>query len=90
MELTDRVAAVYAFIFRRLVEAGYRRDEAKLADAIRLLEIERETWQRVCQQTVTPQRVDPADRVPAPAGRTNPAPVESLEPFPSGGLSLEA
>ena len=41
LELTDRVAAVYAFIFRRLVEAGYGRDEAKLADAIRLLEIER-------------------------------------------------
>ncbi len=44
-ELTDRVAAVYAFIFRRLAEAGYRQDRAMLADAIRLLEIERETWQ---------------------------------------------
>ena len=90
MELTDRVAAVYAFIFRRLVEAGYGRDEAKLADAIRLLEIERQTWQEVCQQTVTPQRLNPADDIPAPAGRTNLAPVESPEPFPSGGLSLEA
>ena len=84
------MAAVYAFIFRRLVEAGYRRDEGKLADAIRLLEMERETWQQVCQQTVSPQRVDPADRRSSARGRTNPAPVDSLEPFSSGGLSLEA
>jgi flagellar protein FliS len=88
--LTDRVAAVYAFVFRRLAEAGYSRDEEKLADAVRLLEIERQTWQQVCQQTVTPQRVDAADEIPPPAGRATQAPVESPEPSPSGGLSLEA
>ncbi len=88
--LTDRVAAVYAFIFRRLAEAAYRRDETLLADAIRLLEIEGKTWQRVCQQAVTPQRVDPADELPAPTGRAPLAPADWPEPLSAGGLSLEA
>ena len=89
-ELTDRVAAVYAFIFRRLAEAGYRQDPAVLADAIRLLEIERETWQRVGQQTVIPQRVDQAGDVPSPTVRPPTPPTDNPESFPSGGLSLEA
>ncbi len=89
-ELTDRVAAVYAFIFRRLAEAGFRREESLLADAVRLLEIERQTWQRLCQQTPTPQRVDQGGVVPAPSGRPAMAPLDSPEPFSAGGLSLEA
>ena len=90
------MAAVYAFIFRRLVEAGYRQDEAKLADAIRLLEIERQTWQRVCQQTVTPQRVDQADRRSCPGRADDPRPprrepgtVSQRRPV-AGGMSLPA
>ena len=49
-ELIAEVAAVYLFVFRSLMEANYRRDEAKLNDAIRVLEVERETWQQVCEK----------------------------------------
>jgi len=48
--LTSRVSAIYAFVFRCLVAAHLHRDEAKLAEAIAILEIERETWQQVCMQ----------------------------------------
>ncbi len=48
-ELTHRVAAIYVFVFRRLVDAGYPRQEKPLAEAVRILEIERETWRKVCQ-----------------------------------------
>ena len=88
--LTDRVVALYAFIFRRLAEAGFRRDEEKLAEAIRLLEIERETWRQVCQQAMVHHRMDDANTVPPPAGaRAMPA-LEGLDALSSGGFSLEA
>jgi flagellar biosynthetic protein FliS len=48
--LAGRVAAIYLFIFRSLVEAGYSLDIAKIADALRVLEVERETWRAVCSQ----------------------------------------
>ena len=49
-ELVKRVASVYLFVFRCLLDASHRRDEKKLDDAIRVLEIERETWRQVCRQ----------------------------------------
>jgi flagellar protein FliS len=45
-------SAVYDFIYRSLVLAGYRNDDKNLGDAIRILEIERETWQQVCERVV--------------------------------------
>jgi flagellar protein FliS len=48
-ELVSNVAALYNFVFRSLVEAGLKRDPRKLADAVRLLEIDRETWRQVCE-----------------------------------------
>jgi flagellar protein FliS len=47
-ELVDRVEAVYEFISARLKQAGAQRDGEKLQDAIRVLEIQRETWRQVC------------------------------------------
>ena len=49
-DLVANVAAVYNYVFRCLIEAGFKRDAVKLADAVRVLEIERETWRRVCEQ----------------------------------------
>jgi flagellar protein FliS len=49
-DLSKQVAATYQFIYRSLVAAYMQLDEAKLADAIRILEIERETWRQVCQE----------------------------------------
>lgn len=48
-ELCRRVASVYMYIFRTLTEAHTRQDQTKLADALRVLEEERETWYQVCQ-----------------------------------------
>jgi len=49
-DLVERVAGVYAFVYRALVKANLERDEASLSDALRVLEVERETWRLVCQQ----------------------------------------
>jgi flagellar secretion chaperone FliS len=47
--LAHRVAGVYVFIYRTLVAANLEHSVAKLDDALRVLEVERETWRRVCE-----------------------------------------
>jgi flagellar secretion chaperone FliS len=96
-DLVAKVAAVYAFIFRRLIEANQNRDEAKLDDALRSLEIERETWRLVCQQLASeiPGAAVDAD---SPAAKSAAAPPPHLfnsrhntfDMTASPGLSLEA
>ena len=49
-ELNDKLAAVYWNIFRRTSEAAMGSDAAALAEVLKLLEFERETWQKVCEQ----------------------------------------
>jgi flagellar protein FliS len=48
--LVGRLAAVYTFVFRTLSAAHLQQTEQSLDDALRVLEIERETWRQVCQQ----------------------------------------
>lgn len=88
--LVSQVSSVYNFIFRRLVEAGFRRDQQKLADAIRILEVERDTWRQVCEQL--------GDRLEstAPTQHSRPAPTPHIAPkldlgaSATAGFSLEA
>lgn len=74
--LVEKVSDVYRFVFRTLVEAGMKRDAGKLAEAMRLLDIERETWRQVCE------RLAAHGSVPAPHG-----PLPSTV---SSGFTLEA
>jgi flagellar protein FliS len=49
-DLTRNVRGVYAFVFRTLTEAQIQRSDEKLAQALRILQIEHETWQEVCRR----------------------------------------
>jgi flagellar secretion chaperone FliS len=51
--LVRQISAIYAFIYRALVSAAFHHDAEKLAEALRVLEIERETWQHVCERLGT-------------------------------------
>ncbi|HNQ22941.1 MAG TPA: flagellar export chaperone FliS [Phycisphaerae bacterium] len=44
-ELCGRVASIYNFVYRRLVDACVQRDVAAVDDALKILRLERETWQ---------------------------------------------
>jgi flagellar secretion chaperone FliS len=76
--LVGQVASVYGFVYRALIAAHVERNAAKLADALAILEMERDTWRQVCSR----------------AGSTPPAPhsdiarvsTEELE----AGFSFEA
>ena len=86
-ELTRRVAAIYVFIFRRLVEAGYPRQEQPLEEAIRVLRIERETWRQVCGLGRAPA-VEPVG--PDLAGAPPPAVPPPLSSFDSAACRKPA
>jgi flagellar protein FliS len=49
-KLTGQVAALYVFVFRALIDASLHRDEAKLDDALRVLEPQRKAWEGVCRE----------------------------------------
>jgi flagellar protein FliS len=57
-ELVRKVASVYLFVFRRLMEANYQRSESKLDDALRVLRVEQETWAKLCRQLPSQQTPD--------------------------------
>jgi flagellin-specific chaperone FliS len=77
-ELNQRLTDLYWFLFRRVSEAKIHSDSAKLAEALRLLEYERQTWLAVCEKlgAETQDSPTPADRRDSSSSST--------------GLSLEA
>jgi flagellar secretion chaperone FliS len=95
-DMVNKVAAVYLFIFRGLVDANASRDEKKLDDVLRVLEIERGTWRQVCEKlgsrqepggnAYTPHTPPAAPALPNLAGFTSGMNAD----LPSGGFSLEA
>ena len=44
-ELCERVNSIYGFLYRKLVDACTKRDLGAIDDAVKVLRIERETWQ---------------------------------------------
>ena len=92
-EIVKRLSAVYIFVLRRLAEATLARDEKGLDEAVRVLEVERETWRQVCERygsrssgaasfSAVPHA---SSAVPAPIG----LPIEAAD-APLGGFSIEA
>ena len=49
-ELVARVSNLYAWVFQQLAQAGLTHDPRPLRDALKVLEIERETWRELCTQ----------------------------------------
>ncbi len=74
-ELARQISGLYSYVRESLTQAQNQRDSRRVSDAIQILEIERETWQLVCQRL---------DHTPMPHLRF---PVDADLP---SGLSLEA
>ncbi len=45
MDLCDKLSALYTYIYRLLVDANLSKDDKYVAEALRLLEYEKKTWQ---------------------------------------------
>jgi flagellar protein FliS len=104
-DLVKKVGSVYLFVFRNLMEANHERDEKKLDDALRVLEVERETWRQLCEQLGNRKARDsqaavlePSEHhaaVPPAAAGGPPLPhlspgSDAVDDSDSAGISLEA
>ena len=75
--LVDQMAALYDFIFRRLIDANLTRDPWSVEDALRILRHQRDTWALVIEKL----KQDPPPGTPAAA---------PSEPSPAAGHATEA
>jgi flagellar secretion chaperone FliS len=82
-QLVERTAAVYAFVVRRLTEAHLSGNVQAVRDAIKVLEVEHETWRLVCERAAAPATVPPPHRAPT-------SHVASESDYAAGGFSAEA
>ncbi len=57
-ELCERMAAMYAFIYRKLVDASVTKDTTNLDDALKVLRLERETWALLLEKTCAARTQD--------------------------------
>ncbi|MFW6060320.1 MAG: flagellar export chaperone FliS [Phycisphaeraceae bacterium] len=64
-ELCDRLAGLYTYLYRRLVEANVNRDVAIVDEVIELIEYERETWQMLMERQAQEAGHAPRDQAPA-------------------------
>ncbi len=59
-ELCERVAGIYGFLYRKLLDANIHRDVSAIDDALKVLRIERETWRLVVEKIAQAREGDPA------------------------------
>jgi flagellin-specific chaperone FliS len=67
-ELCRRVASVYGFLYRKLVDASVNRDVQAIDEAVKVLRFERETWQILVDKVARGGGVGRHTEEPAPAG----------------------
>jgi flagellar protein FliS len=62
--ICKNLAAIYAFVYRRLTEANSQRKIEALDEAVRLLKYQRETWVLLMQQTGKQKAAQAAQQIP--------------------------
>ncbi len=92
-DLCDKLAALYNFMYRRLVDANISRDADIINEVIRLLEYERETWLMVMGK-IKKQRDDNTSPVTdiqqhGTVGKISPASFDSSAEVKRPGISVQ-
>jgi flagellar protein FliS len=90
-DLVRKLASLYMFAFRRLVDANQQRDEKLLDEALRVLGMERDTWRQVCEQCAAqePTIATQVDAGPAPIPAVDLPGTGSVD-VGTGGFSAQA
>ena len=84
-QLVGKIASVYVFVFRNLLEAALERDVDKIDGAIKVLEAEQETWRQVCQKLADEKQTETGPNATA-------APLDGFDTrmLPTQNTSLDA
>ena len=69
-DLCGRVASIYNFLYRKLLDANVQRDQTAIDDAVKVLRVERETWQILVEKVGRIREAD-RDSVVLPAGKSS-------------------
>jgi flagellar protein FliS len=92
-ELNEKLAGLYTFVYMRLMSVYVNGDKQMMAEALRVLEFQRETWRQAVDKLATETK---AEAPTAPLAKKVPAPKPHLgggsvtADIPVGGLSFEA
>lgn len=96
-DLNEKLANLYTFIYMRLMSVYVNGDKQMMAEALRVLEFQRETWRQAVDKLATDTKGDAKAEAPAaPVAKKIPAPKPHLggssvtADIPVGGLSFEA
>lgn len=81
-ELADRVKSLLVFVYRNLALADLQLDASKVDDAIRILEIHRETWVELMER-IGPAASSSVARPPVPAPPLASAPARRDDDYDS-------
>ena len=70
-ELCDKLAALYSYVYRKLIDANVRRDLAAMEEALGVLRYQRDTWAMLLDQLGKTKAAAAATRIdmPAPSAR---------------------
>ena len=91
-EINVKLASIYEFVFTRFTMAYVNSDAAKLAEGIKILEVQQETWRMACEKAAGAVIEDTAAKESSPPikGPHKPLSLPAADVLTSGGLSLEA
>lgn len=67
-EITEPLKALFAFVYRNLVEADMQRSVAKVRDALKILRLHRESWTLMMEQLKNDSET--SDAIHPPQGRS--------------------
>jgi flagellar protein FliS len=65
-ELCGKLAAVYRYAYKRLIEGNLKKDPAAFVEVIELLRFQRETWAMLMEQTGKEKAAKAASRINVP------------------------
>lgn len=92
-ELCGRMAATYNFLYRKLLDANIHRNVQDIDDALRVLRIERETWQMLVEKVNRVRQADATEGQESdddsPEGRTSQPALNPAHTPTKTGLSIE-
>lgn len=95
-DLNEKLANLYTFVYMRLMSVYVNADKAMMAEALRVLEFQRETWRQAVEKLATGAEADAPAAPVAPAVKKAPSPKphlgggNAIADIPVGGLSFEA
>jgi flagellar protein FliS len=96
-ELNEKLAGLYTFVYMRLMSVYVNGDKQMMAEALRVLEFQRETWRQAVEKLGAETKSEAKAEAPAaPVAKKIPAPKPHLggssvtADIPVGGLSFEA